>query len=53
MPTVSRRQFAFMQMCRHSPQHARGKCPSAEVAKEFTRGQSPKGLPERAPRRKK
>jgi hypothetical protein len=28
MPAKSERQRRFMQMCAHSPQKARGKCPS-------------------------
>lgn len=36
MPAVSRKQQRFMAMCRHNPENAKGKCPSKEVAKEFS-----------------
>lgn len=35
MPSESQAQHNFMAMCKHSPQHARGKCPSQSVAAEF------------------
>jgi hypothetical protein len=52
MPAKSKAQFRFMQMCRHSPEHAKGDCPDEETAKEFTRSSS-KGLPERKGKRRK
>lgn len=51
MPAKSKAQFRFMQMCEHSPRHAKGECPDEETAREFTRSGS-KGLPERKVRRK-
>lgn len=36
MPAVSEKQQRFMALCKHNPQHARGKCPSAKVADEFS-----------------
>lgn len=36
MPAVSKKQMRFMRMCKHSPKHAKGKCPSPAVASEFT-----------------
>lgn len=36
-PAVSERQRRFMAMCAHDPSKARGKCPSKEVAREFSR----------------
>ncbi len=47
MPAVSKAQQQFMAICQHSPQHARGKCPSKKVASEFS-GTSTKGLPSHA-----
>lgn len=41
MPAVSRKQQRYMAMCAHNPTHAKGKCPSMKVAKEFSHG---KGL---------
>jgi hypothetical protein len=35
MPSVSGKQHRFMAMCSHTPQHARGKCPSQKVSSEF------------------
>lgn len=37
MPSTSEAQHNFMEMCAHDPQHTHGKCPSAEVAKEFAK----------------
>lgn len=37
MPAESRKQANFMQMCRHNPAHAIGKCPSPKVAKDFSK----------------
>lgn len=36
MPAKTRKQQRFMAMCAHSPKHAKGKCPSKKVAKEFS-----------------
>lgn len=36
MPAKSKKQQRFMAMCSHSPGKARGKCPSREVAREFS-----------------
>lgn len=36
MPAKSRKQQRFMAMCLHSPKHAKGKCPSKTVSKEFS-----------------
>lgn len=35
MPATTVKQLHFMRMCAHSPEKARGKCPSKKVAKEF------------------
>jgi len=35
MPSVSKKQHNFMAMCKHNPKHAKGKCPSKDVAAEF------------------
>lgn len=35
MPSTSGTQHRFMAMCKHSPQHAEGKCPPEKVASEF------------------
>jgi hypothetical protein len=36
MPAKSKAQQRFMGMCAHSPSHAKGKCPSKSVAREFS-----------------
>jgi len=36
MPAKSDKQRRFMKMCEHSPEKAKGKCPSMKVAKEFS-----------------
>ena len=41
MPAKTRKQQRFMAICAHMPEKAKGKCPSAKVAKEFSHG---KGL---------
>ena len=41
MPAKSKKQQQFMAICAHSPSHAKGKCPSKSVAKEFSH--KPKG----------
>lgn len=41
MPAKTKKQQRFMAMCAHSPAHAKGKCPSMKVAKEFSH--KPKG----------
>lgn len=50
MPAVSRKQFNFMQGVAHGSIHAPGL--SREKAAEYVSGQSPKGLPARASKRK-
>ena len=54
MPAVSRAQQRWAGMCSHNPEHARGKCPSTEVAREFAHGPggTTKGLPERKGKKK-
>lgn len=37
MPAKSKAQQQFMAVCEHSPQHARGRCPSPSVAREFAK----------------
>ena len=34
MPAKTKKQERFMQMCAHSPQKARGKCPSRSDARK-------------------
>lgn len=36
MPAKTERQRRFMAMCAHNPGKAKGKCPSKEVAREFS-----------------
>lgn len=50
MPSVSKAQQQFMAMCEHSPEKARGKCPSKAVAKEYASTKT-KGLPEHKKKR--
>ena len=38
MPSTSDKQARFMAMCAHNPKHAKGKCPPAKVAKEYSQG---------------
>ena len=54
MPAKSKAQQKFMAMCSHDPGHARGKCPSTEVAREFAKapGGSMKGMPEHKGKKK-
>jgi len=42
MPSVSGKQHRFMAMCKHNPQHARGKCPPEKVSGEFLAADSGK-----------
>lgn len=35
MPTVSEAQKRFFELCKHTPQHARGECPARRVVTEF------------------
>ncbi len=35
MPAKTKKQARFMRMCAHQPKHAKGKCPSKSVAREF------------------
>lgn len=36
MPAKSSKQQKFMAICAHSPGKAKGKCPPAKVAREFS-----------------
>lgn len=36
MPAISSKQQKFMAMCSHNPGKAYGKCPSHEVAEEYS-----------------
>lgn len=47
MPVKSKVQERFFNMCLHSPQHAKGKCPPASVAREILSKPRPKRMPER------
>lgn len=52
MPAKSAKQFRFMKACEHDPKS----CPpglSPKEAKEYTKGQSPKSLPEKVKKGKK
>lgn len=51
MPATSRAQFRFMQAVAHGTAKKKPKGLSQGEATEYVRGQSPKGLPERAPKR--
>jgi len=35
MPAKSKKQARFMRMCAHQPKHAKGKCPSKSLPREF------------------
>lgn len=35
MPYKSGKQARFFEMCRHSPEHAKGQCPDQETLTEF------------------
>ena len=50
MPATSKSQFRFMQAVAHGGVKKAGL--SSSEAKEFVSGQSPKGLPETAPKRR-
>ena len=50
MPAKSRAQFRFMQAVAHGTAKKKPKGLSRAEAKEFVGGQSPKGLPEYAPK---
>jgi len=50
MPAKSQAQQRFMAMCEHDPKHARGRCPSRSVAREYA-GTPRKGLPEHVAKR--
>ena len=52
MPSTSAKQARFMAMCRHSPQHARGKCPPMKVAREFNAADAAQALSKRKKRGK-
>ena len=51
MPAKSKAQYRFMQARCHGATKQKG--PSKKVACEFVRGQSSKGLPKRARKRRK
>lgn len=51
MPVTSKRQFRFMQAVAHGSAKAPGL--SKSEAAEYVRGQSPKALPESAPKKKR
>lgn len=51
MPAKSKAQYRFMQAIAHGVV-TRKKGPSRKAAKEFIKGQSPKGLPKRKRRKK-
>ncbi|HEY4759423.1 MAG TPA: hypothetical protein VIH42_02465 [Thermoguttaceae bacterium] len=51
-PAVSQAQFSYMQAVAHGRARKKGG-PSTTQAKEFVAGQSPKGLPAKAPKKKK
>jgi hypothetical protein len=54
MPAVSKAQGRFMGMCEHNPQHAKGQCPSMTKQQFHDFASTPrKGLPERAPKKKR
>lgn len=36
MPAKTRKQQRFMALCAHHPEHAKGKCPDKQVAREFS-----------------
>lgn len=50
MPATSKAQFRFMQAVAHGSANARGL--SKAKAAEYVSGQSPKGLPEKAKKKK-
>lgn len=52
-PVTSRKQFRFFKAVESGTAKKRPKGLSKEEAAEQTRGQSPKNLPEKAPKRKK
>jgi len=51
MPATSKAQFRFMQALAHDPKLAKDHGMKASQAKEYVKGQSPKGLPDRAAKR--
>lgn len=51
MPAKSKAQQRFMAMCAHGT-HPKGECPDKETAREFAKTPH-KGLPERAPKKKR
>lgn len=49
MPATSQAQQAFMAICEHNPQHAKGKCPDMTKKQLHDYAATPrKGLPKRA-----
>jgi hypothetical protein len=52
MPATSRAQFNYMQAVAHGKARKKGG-PTKAQAKEFVAGQSPKGLPTKAQKKKK
>jgi len=51
MPASSKAQFRFMQAVAHGAAKKRPKGLSRTEAKEYVAGQSPTGLPEKAPKK--
>ena len=52
VPAKSNAQQQFMAICEHNQKHARGKCPSKAVAKEFSSTPT-KGLPKHAGKKRR
>lgn len=50
MPSKTPAMANFMAMCAHNPQHANGKCPSPEVAKEFNQADKGTGMIQHNPK---
>ena len=53
MPAKSKAQFRFMKAVCYGTAKAKPKGLSKKDACEYVKGQSPKGLPERKPKKKK
>ena len=43
MPSKSGKQHRFMEMCAHTPAHAKGKCPSEKISREFVKADQAAG----------
>lgn len=52
MPAKSKKQFRFMQAAAHGTLRKKPKGLSRAEAKEFVKGQSPKGLPTKVKKKK-